>query len=131
MKPLWLILIIVCLSACSGRQESSPQTAESIDSVATSQDSIINTSEKPIETVPEPLSPSDDKSFSSAQEAYDEGYYNGQQEGYTDATHHLDFGYNYNDEPEYSGFLQAYLEGYEDGYTDGFNEGVEWNLDNE
>lgn len=131
MKPLWLILIIAGLSACSGKQESSQQTSESVDSIAVPQASVINTPERPIEAVSEPITPSDDKSFSSAQEAYDEGYYNGQQEGYTDATHHLDFGYNYDDEPEYSGFLKAYQEGYEDGYTDGFNEGVEWNYENE
>ncbi len=135
MKRLWIIPVIFGLSACSGDTSTSRTTEESQDSACTQvparQDSVIPVHKPPIEAVPKPIAPSDDKSFSSTEEAYNEGYLNGQQEGYTDATHHLDYGYNYNDEPEYSGFTRAYIRGYEDGYEDGYNEGLDWNSENE
>lgn len=135
MKYLWIIPVIFSLSACSGDTSNSRPTAEKQDSVSApifvQTDSIVPAPETPIKAVPKPIEALDDKSFNSSEEAYNEGYLNGQQEGYTDATHHLDYGYNYNDEPEYSGFVQAYIRGYEDGYEDGYNEGLEWNSENE
>lgn len=135
MKYLWAIPIIFSISACSGDTSTSQTTEESQNSVCTQvpaqQDSVILAHKAPIEDVAEPIEQSDNKSFSSTKEAYNEGYLNGQQEGYTDATHHLDYGYNYNDELEYSGFIRAYIKGYEDGYEDGYNEGLEWNSENE
>lgn len=130
MRILYAIPILL-LAACSNVSQNAQETVASTTNPIASQDSIITTPEKPTEAVSEPVIPSTDKSFTSAQEAYDEGHCNGQQEGYTDATHHLDYGYNYNDEPEYSGFLKSYMEGYEDGYDDGWNEGQEWNSEND
>lgn len=119
------------LSACSKSTPANQQTAHSTDSAVIRPNTVANAPEEPI-VVALPLpKDSNDKSFRSADEAYDEGYYNGHQEGYSDATHHLDYGYYYNDEPEYSGFLQAYVGGYENGYDDGYNEGMEWNSEND
>lgn len=137
MRIGYVILIAFLVSACSGNVSEKRDTSVAVqsppitESAAIPTDTFLNTPDKPVEAVPKPSTPSNDKSFKSAQEAYDEGYYNGQQEGYTDATHHLDFGYYYDDEPEYSGFLSAYVRGYEDGYRDGFREGLEWNSEND
>lgn len=125
MRPTYAIIFLGLLSACTGKQIAETPT-ESADSVATIVESI-DTALGSTKTAPKPPAPSDDKSFTSAEEAWNEGYYNGQQEGYTDAIHHLEYGYNYDDEPEYSGFLQTYVRGYEAGYDDGYNEGLEWN----
>lgn len=130
MKFIYAIPLLI-LSACSGTKQRSQEITPETTVTANHMDSIGSVSEKPIEAISEPVETSIDKSFTSADEAYDEGYYNGQQEGYTDATHHLDFGYSYNDEPEYSGFLKAYMDGYEDGYIDGYHEGEEWSSNNE
>ena len=131
MKYTWILIFAIALSGCSDKDKSSQQITERHDSSVVMQDSVNTVPEKPTEAVSKPLLPSNDKTFTSAQEAYDEGYLSGQQEGYTDATHHLDFGYSYNAEPEYSGFLQDYIEGYEAGYEDGFNEGLEENSEND
>lgn len=137
MRISYTIFITFFLSACSGNVSEQSDTNAIVqsppitESTEITTDTILNTPESQIETISKPSSTSDDESFKSAQEAYNEGYYNGQQEGYTDATHHLDFGYYYNDEPEYSGFLSAYVRGYEDGYNDGYREGMEWNRENE
>lgn len=131
MRLIWIATFIFVLSACSESASTNQQTPQTADSVVVPQDTVPNIVEKPIETAPEPVVIRDGKSFKSAQEAYDEGYYNGHQEGYTDATHHLEYGYYYDDEPEYSGFLQAYIDGYEEGYNDGYNEGQEWNSEND
>lgn len=128
MKSIFISLATLALVSCSGGRTSGPTDSmpEQTDTIVT-----VDTPTRPVEAVSEPLPTSDDKSFSSAQEAYDEGYYNGQQEGYTDATHHLDYGYSYNDDPEYAGYLKSYIQGYEDGYEDGYNEGLEWDSENE
>lgn len=131
MRLIWIAIPILTLSACSESASTNQQTPQTADSVVVPQDSMSNIVEKPTETASEPVVIRNDKSFKSAQEAYDEGYYNGHQEGYTDATHHLEYGYYYDDEPEYSGFLQAYIDGYEEGYNDGYNEGQEWNSEND
>lgn len=131
MKLLWLISAVLVLSACSKSTPTNQQTAHSADSAVIRPNTVANAPEEPI-VVAQPLpKDSNDKSFRSAKEAYDEGYYNGHEEGYSDATHHLDYGYYYDDEPEYSGFLQAYVDGYENGYDDGYNEGMGWNFEND
>lgn len=119
MRLIWMATLIFALSSCSESASTNQQPPQTADSVVVPQDTMSNVAEKPIETVSEPVVIRNDKSFKSAQEAYDEGYYNGHQEGYTDATHHLEYGYYYDDEPEYSGFLQTYIDGYEEGYNDG------------
>ena len=137
MRIGYAIFIASFLSACSGNVSEKSDTNVAvqsppiIESAIIATDTVHNTTKSFINAVSKSLTHSNDKSFKSAQEAYDEGYYNGQQEGYTDATHHLDFGYYYDDEPEYSGFLSAYVRGYEDGYRDGFREGLEWNSEND
>lgn len=131
MKLSWLISAVLVLSACSKSTPTNQQTDHSTDSAVIHLDTVANAPEEPIIVAQSLPKGSNDKSFRSADEAYDEGYYNGHQEGYSDATHHLDYGYYYDDEPEYSGFLQAYVDGYENGYDDGYNEGMEWNSEND
>lgn len=132
MNKIPLVLVTILLAGCTGKQVSQV-SEETVDTVSVTLDTIPTQipSITPVEASQSVSKQSVEESFNSAKEAYDEGYYNGQQEGYTDAIHHLEFGYNYNDEPEYSGFLSAYVQGYEDGYTDGYNEGLEWNAEND
>lgn len=131
MKTLYLTTLALVLTACTGSVKTE-QTQVS-DSISEPADSVVvvDTVQKPVEAPVTPAKSSDDNRFTSEQEAYDEGYINGEQEGYTDATHHLEFGYYYNDEPTYPGFAAAYMEGYEDGYHDGYNQGLAWNYENE
>lgn len=131
MKRICITIVIPLLLSCS--QQHKQEHIESADANMTDtvEAVVVDTLIKPVEAPVIAPEPSDEHRFTSAQEAYDEGYYNGQQEGYTDATHHLEFGYNYNDEPEYDGYLKHYIQGYEDGYEDGYNEGLEWNSENE
>lgn len=139
MKRLTPILILMTLTACN--EKASTEQAENVSSTAPVVEETVSMPSHQPQSAPPPQSIStapitnqptaDSKSFKSAKEAYNEGYYNGQQEGYTDATHHLDYGYSYDDDPEHSGFLRHYLQGYEDGYEDGYNEGLEWNSENE
>ena len=129
MRNIWVILPLAILSACTGRKasESVPERVDTAAVETTSVDTVTRT----IRAAPAPSASSDGNSFTSADEAWNEGYYNGQQEGYKDAIHHLDYGYNYDDEPTYTGFVKAYVDGYVNGYEDGYNEGLEWNSENE
>lgn len=129
MRNLWIILVLALLPACTGKQasESVPECVDSVAVEATSVDTVTGA----IGAAPMPSISLDGNSFTSADEAWNEGYYNGQQEGYKDAIHHLDYGYNYDDEPTYTGFVKAYVDGYANGYEDGYNDGLEWNSENE
>lgn len=62
------------------------------------------------------------------EDAYDEGYTYGYEQGEYDAKHGLGFEANYDDSNDYTGQLkQKYEEGVEDGYTEGFeySEGID------
>ena len=116
MRQIVTVLTLAVLYSCSGHVSKEATVTDDTTAV---QDTVINQDK----TIPKSAPDVDDKSFQSAEDAYDEGYYNGQQEGYSDAIHHFSYGYYYDDEPEYTGFSQYYEQGYEDGYIDGYNEG--------
>ncbi len=64
--------------------------------------------------------PQDDSDeFSSVDEAYKEGFINGEQAGIGDAIYHLGFGYSYDEEPTYRGYESYYINGYHEGYHEG------------
>lgn len=139
MRYIIAILTLPVLCYCSGNV-SENKTIESADSpvivdnvVTIPGDTVI----VPDSLATRPATVSNiaplvsEEAFQSSEEAYDEGYYNGEQEGYSDAIHHLRYGYNYDDEPEYTGFRQYYAQGYEDGYIDGYNSGARWNAEND
>lgn len=108
------ILLIPALLSCSGK----PTMATVGEG-----DTYINQSEMQdigVDTIRNADVDTDNR-FASAAEAYDEGYYNGWQEGYTDSTHSLDFGYNFDDSPTYSGYSESYKSGYEKGYVEGYD----------
>lgn len=135
MKKLYIAFAVIALSACYGKSvtEIKPESAAPVEILMPKEDSVATdtamTDVVPIST--KSLVVSDDGVFVSEEEAYNEGYSVGWQTGYEDAIYHLEFGYDYNDEPEYSGFLDSYIQGYEDGYGDGYFDGREWDSDNE
>lgn len=133
MNKPYIIIVLLLFVSCSQHSSNKPIQNDLCDTLVTDtvKSEVSDTTNTPIETSPNATTASYNKRFSSSEEAYNEGYYNGHQEGYSDALHHLSFGYYYNDEPEYSGFLELYVEGYANGYEDGFNEGLEWDYENE
>lgn len=139
MKRILIIPVIAVLGSCTGRVTDKVEIGPP-DNVAPIGEPDTLNSGTPVSVIAVPsdsgpaiqaASRSGGESFASSGEAYDEGYTNGEQDGYSDALYNLEYGYNYNDEPEYTGFIQYYEQGYEDGYIDGYNAGVAWNNEND
>lgn len=132
MKTIHILPICLILSGCSGNSQTKNSDTDSVIVMEyLVDDSVCIDTVSQVVVQPQTALETDDNHFSTASEAYNEGYINGEQEGYTDATHHLAYGYNYDDTPTYSGFARSYAEGYEDGYDEGYDQGQEWNEEND
>lgn len=130
MRHIAAISILSVLVSCTGRQASiSAPEVEADTAMVIEDEPIYKNTQPPVRNVEptnnvqwEPEAPGD--RFNSSEEAYNEGYYNGDQEGYSDALFNLEYGYNYDDTPEYAGYASYYEQGYEDGYEDGYQHGM-------
>jgi len=130
MRYAVIISVLLLSVSCTGRQANISAPDVEVDSaVSIEGEPVYNAAPSSVKNI-EPVSNASRSSeipedrFNSSEEAYNEGYYNGDQEGYSDALNDFEYGYNYDNTPEYAGYAAYYAQGYEDGYEDGYQHGI-------
>jgi hypothetical protein len=128
MKPLYFAISLLALTACSLSDKTQPsQPSTTADLVEETIDDDFYYPDDDTTAA----SPRSTNSFTTQQEAYDEGYAKGQQEGYDDASNHLRYSDINDDQSPCEGFAEAYSRGYADGYHDGYIQGLASDSDDE